>query len=246
MRRRWRVVLHGLLERAVRWNLVPRNPASLVDLPRVPRREMTILSEEECRRLLDATASSRIAAFFVLALTTGARLGELAGMRWSCIDLHKSEMRITHTLQETPDGFALSEPKTSSSIRTNKLPQVAIAALRRHQAQQSAEALKLGSAWSNDLELVFTNPDGSPLRRQSVLMRELRPAARRAGLSDSIRTHDLRHTSISLLLNQGLPIPLVSSYVGHSNPSVTLRVYSHVLPATQHQIAEAAQTLFGA
>jgi len=240
------MVLKGVLERAVRWNLLPRNPASFVDLPRVPRREMQILSEAESRRLLDATAGSRIAAFFVLALSTGARLGELAGMQWSRIDFDKGVMRITHTLQETPDGFALSEPKTSSSVRTNKLPQVAVSALRRHQAQQNAEALKLGSAWSNELGLVFTYPDGSPLKRKFILRRELRPAARMAGLSDSIRTHDLRHTSISLLLNRGLPIPLVSSYVGHSNPSVTLRVYSHVLPATQHQIADAAQALFGA
>ena len=225
---------------------MPRNPASLVDLPRVPRREMEILSEAESRRLLDATAGSRIAAFFVLALTTGARLGELAGMQWSRIDFKNGEMRITHTLQQTRGEFELSEPKTSSSIRTNKLPQVAIAALRRHQAQQNAEALKLGSAWSNDLGLVFTRPDGSPLDRRFILRQELRPAARIAGLSDTIRTHDLRHCCISLLLNRGLPIPLVSSYVGHSNPSVTLRIYSHVLPPTQHQIADAAQALFGA
>jgi len=240
------MVLRGMLERAVRWNLLRANPASLVDLPRVPRREMTILSEEESRRLLDATADSRIAAFFVLALTTGGRLGEISGMQWNRIDLDKGEMRITHTLQETPGGFALSETKTPSSVRTNKLPKVAIAALKRHQAQQSAEALKLGSAWSNELGLVFTRPDGSPISRKFILRRELRPAARTAGLSDAIRTHDLRHTSISLLLNQGLPIPLVSSYVGHSDPSVTLRIYSHVLPATQHQIADAAQALFGA
>ncbi|MAE80176.1 MAG: site-specific integrase, partial [Chloroflexi bacterium] len=82
--------------------------------------------------------------------------------------------------------------------------------------------------------------------RRRILRQELRPAARAAGLADSLRTHDLRHTAISLLLNQGLPIPMVSSYVGHADPSVTLRVYAHAIPSTQHEVADAAQSLFGA
>ena len=239
-------VLHSLLERAVKWNLVTRNSASLVDLPRVPKREMKILNQVESLRLIGAAKGRRLEAFVVLALTTGARLGELAGLQWKRVDLDKGEIRLNKTLQETPNGFELSEPKTGASIRTNKLSEVAITALRQHQVQQNQLRKELGSAWSNDLDLVFTGVDGRPLTRRRILRQELRPAARAAGLADSLRTHDLRHTAISLLLNQGLPIPMVSSYVGHADPSVTLRVYAHAIPSTQHEVADAAQSLFGA
>lgn len=239
-------VLYSILERAVKRRLVAKNSATLVDLPRVIRREMVILSEAEARQLMEVAADHRLGAFFIIALCSGARLGELAGMEWSRIDIKKKVMRITHTLEETPVGFQLSEPKTAQSVRENELPQMAIDALRRHQVNQNKEALRLGPAWSNDLNLVFTSQDGQPLRRRRILRQELRPIARKAGLptASSLRTHDLRHTAISLLLNRGLPIPLVSAYVGHSSPDITMKIYAHAVPSSQHEIADAAQAMF--
>lgn len=237
-------VMYGILNRCVRTGLVGRNVAPLASLPRVNRRDMRILTPDEARQLLEAAKGKPLEAFFVVSLMTGARLGELAGLQWQRVDFTTQTLRLSYSLQERGETFALVEPKTARSVRQVALPPVAVEALRRHRLAQNERALQLGAAWQNTLDLVFTGPSGAPLKRRRILRQEFRPMLREAGLPDTLRVHDLRHCAASLLLSRGVPIPVVSALLGHTDPSITLRVYSHVMPTDNRLAADAFQALF--
>lgn len=236
-------VLHRALGQAARWGLVGRNIADLVTPPRGKRYEMTTLTPGQARTFLEAAAGDRLEALYVLALTTGMRQGELLALRWQDVDLEGGTLQVRGTLQRTPDGLAIAEPKTSHSRRQVALTSMAVHALRRHRVVQASERLRLGAAW-DDNDLVFANEVGRPLEVRNVLSRSFRPLVERAGLP-RIRFHDLRHTAATLLLGRSVHPKVVAEMLGHSQISVTLDLYSHVTPTMQRQAAEALDTVLG-
>jgi integrase len=237
------VLMHNMLEKAVRWDLVIRNVADLVEAPRVPHRDLVVIDGAQARAFLAACRSHRLEALFVLAITTGARSGELLALPWDQVDLGAGTITIRRSLQELDGKFALTEPKTNRSRRTIAIPPVAVEALRRHHIRQLEESLRLGPAWRNEWNLVFTNQAGAPVDRHNLLPRDFRPLLARAGLPVSLRFHDLRHIAASLALGQGMPIPAVSEMLGHADAAITLRVYAHAVPGVQRQVAQAMQAI---
>jgi integrase len=135
-------VLHRALEQATRFNLIPFNPASKVDPPKVRQEEITPLDAEQARGFLHTASESgdRFEALYVLSLTTGLRMGEALGLRWSDIDLDAGTLRVSRQVQRMREGGGLvfSEPKNASR-RTLELPQRAVEALRSHRRQQAEE-----------------------------------------------------------------------------------------------------------
>ena len=139
-------VLHRALEQAVRFNLIPFNPASRVDPPKIRQDEITPLDAEQARTFLDAAKGDRHECLYVLSLTTGLRMGEALGLRWSDIDLDKGTLRVNRQVQRMRrDGdsgasgtLVFSEPKNASR-RTVDLPQRAVEALRIHRKRQLEE-----------------------------------------------------------------------------------------------------------
>ena len=121
------------------------------------------------------------------------------------------------------------------------LTDLCVESLRRHRAYQIREAMYLGAAWNNNLNLVFTTPIGTPLDKDNVTKRELPPVLKAAGISTKVRFHDLRHIAASLALAQGVPIPDVSQMLGHADAATTLRVYAHAIPGAQRNVAQALQ-----
>jgi integrase len=140
-------ILHKALAQAVRWDLIPRNPADSVTAPAPTTKEMHPLSAEEARRLLEAARGDRLEALYVLAVHTGMRRGELLGLKWEDVDLDGQTFRVRRTLTRTDNGrrLALGEPKTRKSRRTVKLTQGAVEALRSHRKRQLEEKLTSGS-----------------------------------------------------------------------------------------------------
>lgn len=234
-------VLHRALGQAERWGLVARNVASLVTPPRAARQEMKTLSPEEARRFLEAAQGERLYALYVLAITTGMRLGELLALRWRDVDLERGVLRVTATLQKTRDGYLFAEPKTERSRRQVVLSPSAIEALREHRLRLLEERLRLGDAWE-DHDLVFPNEIGRPLDRTNVSHRSFERILKRAGLP-RLRFHDLRHTAATLLLGQGVHPKVVADMLGHSTISVTLDLYSHSTPAMHRQAALALEAV---
>ena len=163
-------VLHPALSQAARWGQTPRNVASLVTPPRVRRQEMQTLSETNSRGSLEAASGDRLEALYVLALTTGMRQGELLGLKWQDVDMERGSLQVKATLQRTPSGFVLAEPKTPRSRRQVVLSAIAVAALRRHKVRQAEERLRLGAAWE-DNDLVFANEVGKPIEATNLIRR---------------------------------------------------------------------------
>src|SRR5215218_7181508 len=133
-------VLHKALAQAVRWSLIPRNPADSVKAPAASTKEMHPLSVPEARRLLEAARGDRLEALYVLAVHTGMRRGELLGLKWSDVDLENSSVRVRRTLTRIDNGrrLVLGPPKNKKSRRTVRLTERAVEALRSHLDRQLA------------------------------------------------------------------------------------------------------------
>lgn len=229
-------LIHKALSNAVRWGAVHRNVADLVDPPRHQHFEITTLNAAQTREFLDSAVGNRLEALFVLAVTTGMRQGELLGLRWRDVDLDAGTLQIRGSMQATPDGLRIMEPKTPGSRRQVLLSKQPVEALRRHRVAQAAERLRIGAAWG-DKELVFCSATGGPMT-PSGLRRSYEPLLKRAGLR-RMRFHDLRHTSATLLLGRGVHPKVVSEMLGHTRISTTLDLYSHVSMTMQQQAADA-------
>jgi len=234
----------AMLARAVELDLLVKNPCSAAKLPRIPRRDLPILTGPEMRVLLKAAAGDRLEALLVVALTTGIRQGETLALQWDRVDLDEGVLSITKTLKAVPgDGFTLVEPKTSSAVRKVVLAPMAVDALRRHRIRQSEEALALGKAWDNQYRLVFSNEVGGFISQSNLVSRHFKKWLATAGLPRTVRWHDLRHTAASILLSKGVPVPTVSQMLGHADPSITLKTYSWAVPGDQALAATAMESL---
>ena len=230
----YHAVLRRALGQAVKWGLVQRNVAKLVDPPKVRRPEVLPLSPENARAFLLAVHGDRLEALYSVALAVGLRRGEALGLRWRDIDLEKGELMVRNSLQRVGGRLELTELKTERSRRTISLPQTAVNSLRLHRARQLQDRLLAGSRW-RDAGLVFATTVGTPLEPRNVL-RHFHRALEEAGLPRK-RFHDLRHTCASLLLAQGVAARVVMEILGHSQIGLTMNTYSHVMPTLQKDAA---------
>lgn len=244
-------VLHRALGQAAKWGLVPRNVADLVDAPKVPKKEFTPLSPEEAQRFLAAAEGDRFYALYVLAVVCGLRQAELLALRWGDLNLEEGTLQVRHQLQwrkrkdgEEGPAWVLTEPKSAKSRRVVTLPAVAVAALKKHKVRQMEERLRLGEVWQEH-GLVFPSEIGTPMQPSNLIRRSFHPLLEKAGLP-RIRFHDLRHTCATVLLAQGVHPKLVQEQLGHSQISLTLDTYSHVMPDMKREVAAKMDALFGA
>jgi len=231
-------VLHKALDDGARWSLLVRNVADLVDTPRRSTPEMVALRAEDAIRLMNCVKGDPLEGFYITALTTGLRLGELQALRWHELDLERRRLQVVATYQGNKDGEPqFSEPKTAKSRRTVHLSEVATDALRVHRGLQRERRLRVGPAW-RDYDLVFANALGGPLDGNNLRKRSFARLLERAGLPP-MRFHSLRHAAATVLMAEGVPIKAISEMLGHSDITTTLRVYAHVLPTAHEQAANA-------
>jgi integrase len=231
------LVLRNALNKAVRWGLVGRNVASLVDPPRIPSHDVRVLSPGETKRLLDAARGEPIEALVVLAVSTGLRMGEALALQWTDIDLERRQLRVMKSLQRVRgQGQVLLETKTRRSRRNIVLPVKTAEALRNLRLDQHEVRRSAGIGW-HDLGFAFTTHTGRPLDQRDVL-RSFRRILRKAKLP-TMRFHDLRHSCASLLLAEGISPRVVMETLGHSRIAVTMDTYTHVMPALQQDAADA-------
>lgn len=244
--------LRAALKQALRWQLIPSNPASLVTPPRVEQGEMAALDADQARRFLQAASGTPLEALWVLAVTTGLRQGELLALQWSEVDLDGGSVRVTGTLTRIgidvgSGGHAKTHrvtapPKSARSRRRVEIGALALAALRDHRRRQVDERVHAGTLWV-ERNLVFSGATGGHLH-PAQLNRELAIQLARAGLP-KIRFHDLRHTAASLLLGRDVNPKKVSEMLGHSTVAITLDTYSHVLPTMHKEAARVMDDLLG-
>jgi integrase len=183
-------VLSSALKQAVKWDMLHRNPANAVDLPRMVRKEMRAMSPSEATRFLESVKGTRPYALFNFALTTGMRPQEYLGLKWSDVDLEKGSATVRRAIfwkREKGGGWAFAEPKTSRSRRTIPLPASTVKALLEHKRQQGIERLRLGSEW-HDHGLVFLPASERLTRSHHSLTSGLSPRLSRLDSADSTST----------------------------------------------------------
>ena len=232
-------ILHKAMETAVKWNLVARNVCKVVDPPRRQRFEVTPLTLDQIQKLLSEVEGHRMEALFKVALATGMRRGELMGLKWQDINFEAGTIQVRRVLTRIPSkfpgkGYEEAEPKTQRSRRTIVIAQFALTSLKEHQIRQEQEKEKAGRYWQEH-DYVFCTPLGTHLNPSRDVLDPLKVFLKHAGLPD-IRFHDLRHSAATLLLSLGIHPKVVQEILGHSQISITMDIYSHVMP-NMHQDA---------
>lgn len=234
-------VLHKAFEKAVRYGLLFNNPVHGATLPSYHCKEMKILDRAQVGIFLKAAKESPHYALYYLAISTGMRLGELLGLKWADIDLETGILHVLRQKQYSPgDGFVLVEPKTNAGRRTIRIGDGSVQVLRQHFENQKGLREQMKKRWV-EMDLVFSNSFGRPGDASNIRL-DFNKVLISAGLP-KIRFHDLRHTAASLLLNNRIPVIVVSNMLGHSKPSVTLDIYAHVLSEMQGEAARVMDKL---
>lgn len=232
---RIRATLRKALNQAMRWELVHRNVATLVDAPKATRPKVEPMTPDEARRFLAAIKGDRLEALYNLVLAIGLRKGEALGLLWEDVDLDRGRVTIRRALQRIDRRPQLVETKSERSWRTLPLPQPLIPQLREHRARQNRDRLLAGERWQ-DWGLVFASKEGTPLDTMNVTHR-FQAILEREGLPRQ-RFHDLRHCCATYLLVQGVDLQVVKETLGHSQISLTADTYAHVMPSLKQDAAD--------
>ncbi|MFL5707084.1 MAG: tyrosine-type recombinase/integrase [Ktedonobacteraceae bacterium] len=237
------MVLHKALENAVRWRLVGRNVCDDVSPPRQVKHEIQSLTEEQAHKLLQVAQGHKLEGLITVALATGMRRGELLGLRWQDINFEDRSLQIRRTMARLgKEGVVASQPKTQKSKRKIVLPQFVVEVLKQHHIRQLETRIRVGTVWEEN-DLVFCNGFGRFLD-QGQLHVMFQNFLKEAGLPP-MRFHDLRHSAATFLLGMGVHPKVVQEILGHSNISMTMDTYSHVLPSLQGDAMDKMNDLFG-
>jgi len=241
-------ILSAALSTAVKWGWIDRSPAARATAPSPARREMSVPTPERLSMLIAAaeTDDPVVATAIALAALTGARRGELVGLRWSDVDLEAGRVRIARSLVLA--GGALHEgPTKTHQIRFVALDEIGVEVLRRHREYMEGVALWAQTRIAPDPYVLSYSADGSTpagpdtfTHRFGALCRQMETAAaKRAGVEVKelasaerwrYRFHDLRHFSATTLVAAGVDVRTVASRLGHAQPTLTLNLYAHALP----------------
>lgn len=231
-----RSTLRAALTDAQEAGLVIRNVAAAADPHHVDHRPITYLTTRDLNRLLEATAEQEFGPLYALAATTGLRRGELLGLRWSDIT-EAGVLTVRQAMGRTRDGWGAGDVKSARSRRTIPLPTRARQALETQRTRQRFAERAAGAAWHNPTGLVFTDSLGGAILPEYVSHRFARDV-RAAGVP-RVRLHDLRHSAATTLLAAGVPLAVISDWLGHSNVSITAAAYAAVVPELMTDAADA-------
>ena len=233
-----RATLRVALAAAVRDGRLGRNVAADARPPYVPHKPVAYLSAAEVRKLLDETQDDQYGPVYALAASTGLRLGELLGLEWSDVDLEAGTLAVRRSMALAQNGaWQLAEPKSARSRRTIPLPSVTREALKRRRAVQEADRTAAGTAWQDLDSLIFTDALGRPMRPEGVSAAFQK--AREAASLPRVRFHDLRHSAATLMLAEGVPLAVISEWLGHAGIAITAQHYAAVVPQLRRDAADA-------
>ncbi|MBG9786618.1 site-specific integrase [Brevibacillus laterosporus] len=233
-------VLKNIFNRAVEWKVIKKHPMESLKKPKVEQEEMSVYEEEEIRLLFIALEKESLMwrTMVTLALTCGLRRGELLALEWDNVNFEESYIYIKQSLSYSKEsGYLIKEPKTKNSKRKVSIPLSIIPDLKELKKQAMKDRLKAEELWEGgERFFVFTSWHGKPLYPSSVKTWWSRFTKRHA--LRYIRFHDLRHTSATLLINQGVHTKIVSQRLGHAKTSTTNDIYAHVLLSADKETAK--------
>ena len=230
-------ILHKALQQAVANGYIRFNPTNACVLPRIEKKELQPLDEAETKLFLDAVKGHPLELLYTVTLFTGMREGEALGLTWDRVDFMRGTILISRQLQKEKKAggqFRLVSLKNDKPRRIMPAPWV-MQLLRDRKLQQYEHKEKAGAAWSNPMNLVFTNELGGHLIPQTVV-RHFKEIVSSIGRPDA-RFHDLRHSYAVASLRSGDDIKTVQGNLGHATAAFTLDVYGHVTNQMQEASA---------
>jgi len=237
------LVLTNALNRAVEQRLIATSPAQSLKkrLPRVEQTEMRVLDQAQSRQLLAFARSDILYPAILIALATGARRGEILALSWARVDFDRSSILISESAEQIGSSIRMKPPK-SGTFRTVIVGGAVLEELRRLKVEQAEALLALGIRQTGST-LVCCRPDGAMLTPGQLSDNFRKTLIRKTGLP-RVRFHDLRHSHASQLLAAGVNIKVVAERLGHADPAITLRVYSHLMPGAQAEAAARIDAIF--
>jgi len=202
--------------------LVKENVAEDAELPLLKSKQAVPLTHEQKDDLLPVLRSDRLAAAWILHLGSGLRRGEVLGLDWAHVDLDNGLADVRQQYVHTRRGPILKRPKTENSFRIVPLSPPVVAALRRHQLAMQEEG------WYGADKPVFVTRVGTRVQPRNFL-RKFKSLLRKAGIdATAAHIHTLRHTFVSMLLEQGEELVTVKELVGHARLAHTSDLYAHL------------------
>ncbi len=230
--------LHRALATAVRIGLIPKNPADHAELPRIRRKEIKPLDEEDIQRFMRTIRGHKYELIYLVTLFTGMREGEVLGLTWDCVDFASGRVTVKQQLQKVRNSkgvYVLSSPKNGKS-RVLTCAKYVMGLLETQKERQEANRRFAGEAWQNKWDLVFTNELGGNLCAQTVYL-HFKNLAEQAGVPEA-RFHDLRHSYAVAALRAGDDIKTVQENLGHHTAAFTLDTYAHVTERMKQDSAD--------
>lgn len=237
-------LISTVLEQATKENLIPFNPASRADLPKVEKRDVAYFQPAQVAAIRDALEKEPLKwkTLVHLLLITGARRGEILGLKWASVDFNNNRIRICNNILYSPArGIYEDTPKTETSVRYISLPVETMHLLKQYRTWQAEERLRLGEYFQNQ-DFVFCQDSGSPMHPGSV-GDWLKKFGKRHQLPH-IHAHAFRHTMASLLYYNGVDSVSISKRLGHAQVSTTANIYAHVVEEADRRNADILADVF--
>ena len=219
-------VLHMALEKAVKLEYIPKNPAAGSELPKLEQKEIHPLDDQQVAELLNAARGEDIEYLITVALFTGCRLSELLGLTWEAVDFKQGTITINKQLARPEHRGATPFISPKNGKTRTITPAVSVmTALKRQQRRQMEQQLKAGPLWDNPYHVVFSTEIGEPLDQWKA-ERGFSAVLDAAGLV-GVRFHDLRHTYAVNAIRAGDDIKTIQGNLGHASAAFTLDRYGH-------------------
>ncbi len=250
-----KAILYSIFKEAMENRMISHNPCENITIKR-DKTERRVLSSEEQKKFLEVIRGSRYETLCILGLSTGLRIGELSGLRWSDIRFEEKTLTVERTYiylhdvknHQMKDEF--HSPKTKNSCRTIRLLDSTIELLKNHRIKQEKEKTRMAEQWCpvpDGEDLVFTTKTGGPVRGLNVTetlnnyvkkinkKEELLAAKehREPVIFERITPHTLRHTFATRAFESGIPPKVVQQILGHSSLEMTMDLYTHVTEDVQ-------------
>ena len=223
------------LEKAVCLDMIKKNPCKNVTLPKKEKHEVDFYDSDEVDKLIKTATNTNMELPVMLALTLGLRRGELIALRWENVDMENNIIHICENRVDGLNGKVVTKlPKSEAGIRDIPISSSLKKLLKKYKVEFLKKKLKYNLGEKEDY--VISQNDGKPYKPYSFT-KKFRTFLEKNCLRH-IRLHDLRHTNASIMLQQGISPKVAQQRLGHSDFSVTMNTYSHIMKTVENEAAD--------
>ena len=228
--------LSAALSQAVKLDMIKKNPCDNVILPKAQKAKLEIYTEDEVEKITKSAKGTDMELIIMLALGLGLRRGEMIALRWENVDLDNGVVHIRENRVDGRNGKVVTKlPKSDAGVRDIPLSASMIALLKRERIKFFKKQLEYGIGRKND-DYVVCQDNGNPYKPFSI-SKKWRKFTENNNIRH-VKLHGLRHTNASLLLSQGVSPKVVQQRLGHSDFSITMNIYAHVMKTMETEAAD--------